>query len=264
MSFECEQIAPLLRSFSLVTKCDVIKDGSVRIATPFRYPNGSLIDVFLTKKNDLFHKLELSDNGQASDYLLDLQIKLWANAKRKTLVSDVCKALDVINEDGVLKINFQEDESDLKLIPEYLVRLAQACIRVTDIAFTQRFRTQGTFVEEVEEFIASTELIYQPSFSVLGCYGKEVDFDFKVKGKHVESLVHTVPTQSLSPHMPAAEVFTRWYDVRNQWDKFQKITVFDSTKESTLRSDDIERLSEVSEVVAFPAEESRLKEMLAA
>lgn len=260
MSFDCISMKEFLSSFSLIKACDVVKDGSLRIATPFQYPNGSLIDVFMSPSSDLTGELELSDKGQTSAYLLDLQIKHWTTTRRKNLVSDICKILGVKNDNGVLKVFFPETE--ITSVSTHLVHLAQACIRVSDIAFTQRFRTQSVFAEDVEEFIAAAQLPYKTGFIVNGRFGKQVEFDFKVQGQKVQSLVQTVSTSSVTAHNISNEVFRKWYDVQHLGD-YQRITVYDSSRD-VFREDDISRLSEVSQVVAFPDESEKLKDLIAA
>ncbi len=259
MNLDCLSLKEYLTSFSLVNDCDVVKDGSLRISTPFQYPNGSSIDVFMSPEN-LLSELELSDKGQTSAYLLDLQIKHWTTARRKTLVSDICKSLGVTNDSGILKVVFQS--ADIKTLPNHLVRLAQACIRVSDIAFTQRFRTQSVFAEDVEEFIEGTQLAYKTGYVVNSRFGKMVEFDFQVQGERIKSLVQTVSTSSVTAHSISNEVFRKWYDVQDR-SEFQRITVYDSSRD-IFRDDDISRLSELSTVVAFPDESGKLKELIAA
>lgn len=260
MKHTCESLKAFLGSFSLIRACDIIRDNSLRIATPFQYPDGSLIDVFLEGDTDLFDTLELTDKGQTTAYLLDLQVKHWTTTRRKTIVADICKSLGVMHEGGVFKIRFPNTE--ISSVSDYLVRLAQACIRVTDVVFTQRFRTQGVFFEDVEEFISGISVPYETGIILPGRFGKQVEFDFKVHGKKVESVIQTVSSPSTAVHGISTEVFTRWFDIFHLRNSYQLVTLYDSGRD--FRSDDIQRLSEVSEVVAFPAEQDRLKEMLAA
>ena len=56
----------------LVEDYDTVRDGSFRLATPFRYPDESHIDVFLKDGGTVFDGFELSDKGQTVAYLLDL------------------------------------------------------------------------------------------------------------------------------------------------------------------------------------------------
>lgn len=261
MTLDCETLKAHLSAFSLMRHCDIVKDKSLRIATPFQYPDGSLIDVFLEGDSELWETLELSDKGQTTSYLLDLQVKHWTTLRRKTIVADICKTLGVKHEGGVFKISFPA--ADIGSVSDYLVRLAQACIRVTDVSFTQRLRSQTLFFEDVEEFLSSIPVEYKTSPVLTGKFGKLIELDFSVRGKMVNSLIQTVSTSSSTTHYLLNEVFTRWYDLGHLRRDHQCITLYDSSCEN-IRPDDISRLSEVSEVIAFPLEQDRLKESIAA
>ena len=261
MKHDCESLKAYLGSFSLVKQCDVVKDNSLRIATPFQYPDGSLIDVFLKGEGDLWETLELSDKGYTTAYLLDLQIKHWTTIRRKTIVSDICKSLGVMHDGGVFKTRILT--SEIESIPDHLVRLAQACIRVTDVAFTQRFRTQGVFLEDMEEFLSGIQVPYEAGVSLPGRFRKQVEFDFLVKGKKVSSIIQTVSSASSAAHILSNEVYRKWVDISHIKHAHRCLTVYDSNSDA-MRPDDLERIGEVSEVIAFPAEEDRLRESLTA
>src|ERR1700755_3438761 len=126
-------------------------NGMLRIATPFNYPNGAQIDLFLESEAGLIKDFILSDYGLTTNYLLDLQIKPWAARKRRQLIEDICSILGVEYRAGKLQIYLKSKA--LQELPQAMVRLAQACIRMADLSFTQRLQLVGTFQDEVEEFI---------------------------------------------------------------------------------------------------------------
>src|SRR5688572_18603411 len=110
MELNCEGVKDLVKSFSLVHQCDVVQNGMLRIATPFFYPNGSQIDLFLESPNELFPRFELSDYGQTADYLTDMQLKLWSTKNRRKLINDVCETLEVKQQSGkfYIPLTFEE------------------------------------------------------------------------------------------------------------------------------------------------------------
>ena len=145
-----------------------------------------------------------------------------------------------------------------------MVRLSQACIRVADLAFTQRFRSVGVFREEFEEFLADEALEYDLLFALPGRYGNTIDVDFRVYGRHVKTLVLTLSTgNAVSAHGLVNEVFRRWYDLESYRKDHQSLTVFDTTND-VFRDDDLARLGDMSLVVGFPADTERLRPILAA
>ena len=154
-------------------------------------------------------------------------------------------------------------EARLAELPMEMVRLAQACIRVTDIAFTQRFRSPVEFQEEFEEFVDSLDRPYEASVKLEGQFGKQVEFDFLVHGEKANSLVQTLSTSNqYAAHGLTNEVFRRWYDIAHQRALFQCVTIYD-TNNNVFRDDDLARMATVSEVIGFPAEHDRLKLALA-
>jgi hypothetical protein len=129
-TFGCEKLKEYLSSFSLIQECDIVKNGAIRFATPFTYPNGSYIDLFLQPKNDLLKSYILSDYGQTYYYLQDSGFNIWGTKKRSQFVTDICESLGVRYKQGMFEIEFGED--NLPQISNFIVRLTQTCIRVTD------------------------------------------------------------------------------------------------------------------------------------
>jgi Domain of unknown function DUF1828 len=260
MILNCESIKEYVNSFSLVKKCDVIQCGDLRIATPFIYPNGSHIDLFLIKTNELFTNYVLSDFGQTADYVADMQFSLWATKKRRTIIDDICQSLRVTNSDGQFEIQLTPEDFTQFYNP--IVRLTQACIRISDLVFTQRLTISGTFQEEIEEFLAVSHLNYEPDIALKGKHDKDIKVDFKVQGKNIISLVQSLSSRTNS-HIIANEIFTRWYDLSSYKSSSQFITVYDQSCDA-YRDDDLGRLSEFSMVLGFPKEQEQLLEALAA
>jgi hypothetical protein len=234
----------------------------LRISTPFQYPDGSQIDVFIGNEEPLFpDKLVLTDLGQTTAYLLDLQVKPWTTAKRKRIINDICTNLEVELRGGALMIPLTTDPND---IPEAIVRLAQACIRIPDVAFTQRFRNVSVLNEEFEEFLSQTELDYEGPVTLLGPFDNEVEVDFRVRGHHVVSLVQTLSTaNSNAAHGLSNEVFRKLYDLKTYSVDHQLLTIYDTTTD-VFRRDDLNRLSTLSTVLGFPAEQDSIHTALAA
>lgn len=260
MSLDCEKIKDIVQSFSLVEACDVIKSGAIRIATPFHYPNGSNIDLFLNPTNDLFKDFILTDLGQTADYVTDMQFNLWATKKRRGLINDICSALGVEQKDSSFQIQIQA--SEINALPQAIVRLAQTCIRATDLIFTQRLQDSGTFQEEVEEFLAAKDLSYEPDITLPGRFQYVIKVDFRVKGRRISSLVQTLSTRT-NNHPAAIEIFRRWYDLESYRNAYQFVTIYDESL-GIYREDDLKRLSEQSIVFGFPKEQAQINEVLAA
>lgn len=259
----CEQLGQLIGGFSLVTHCDVVRNNALRIATPFRYPNGSQIDLFVQEQSDQRARYVLSDFGQTTEYLLDISVKPWSTKRRQQIISDICHILAIEQEGGQLQITLSEDE--MPLFPEALVRLAQACIRMSDLVNTQKLQPTRTFNDEFEEYIGSAiELPYEPNYTLRGIYNNEVKVDYFVTGRHVKSLVQTLATPNpVAAHAVANEMFRRWYDLGNHRTEFSFLSVYNSDT-TVAKEDDLARLGDLSTVFAFPAQVDELEHALAA
>ncbi len=263
MQVTCDTITRAVRDFSLVSQCDVVRSGMLRISTPFKYPNGSNVDLFLRMEKPLLpESLILSDYGQTADYLFDLHIKPWATKKRRQLIEDVCSILEVEQDGGQFLVRL--DANQINEFPDAMVRLAQACIRIADLSYTTRLQTASTFQEEVEEYLSVVELRYEPEVQLIGKYGKPVKIDFEVKGRKIHSLVQTLArTSPANAHHVSLEAFTRWHDIETYIASSQFVTLYDSTSD-VFRSDDLSRLSEKSLVLGFPQDRDQFYEAVAA
>jgi hypothetical protein len=122
----------------------------------------------------------------------------------------------------------------------------------------------GTFQEEVEEFISAKDLPYEPEVTLVGMYGKDVQVDFRVRGKKVTSLIQTLATANPAfAHVVSIEAFRRWYDLSPHKSFNQFITLYDSTSK-VFREDDLSRLNDTSLVLGFPEDQERFQEVIAA
>jgi hypothetical protein len=258
----CDNLRQYVQGFSLVEACDVTNNGMLRISTPFNYPNGSQIDLFLENVGNLYPDYILSDYGQTADYLADTYIKFWISKKRRQLVDDICRTLGVDLYVNRFQIRVKPDQ--LGELPNAMVRLAQACIRVADLTFVQRLQLIGTFQEDVEEFIAGIELPYESDLVLTGRYEREVKVDFRVKGQRTDSLIQTISTPNYTnAHQRALEVFSRWYDLVDYREGSQFVTLYDTSNDIFQRAD-LGRLHDVSFVFGYPDEKAQLQAVLVA
>jgi hypothetical protein len=261
---DCLSIRHELKSFSLALDCDTISNGMLRISTPFRYPDGSNIDVFVgTAAPSLLSgspSLSVTDLGQTIASLLDVHIKPWTTKKRKQVVADICKSLGVDQKGGEFVVEIEKPNE----LSDAIVRVAQTCLRVSDLIFTQRLSTPVSFRDDLEEFVATADLVYESDVPIRGKFNKDVQVDFRVKGTHIESLVLTLATgSSAASHPLSNEVFRKWHDLEGLKTSHQFLSVFDS-RTNVFREEDLARLNDVSTVLAFPAQEDAIRSALAA
>jgi len=258
----CTELQSYLKTFSLVKECDVIRNGALRIATPFQYPNGSSIDLFMKEVNPASDGWILSDQGQTVAYLLDLHINLSATKKRKSIIADICKSLGTEFNDGQFEIKIAK--KDMNDLANRIVLLSQACIRVSDISFTQRLRTTTVFREDMEEFFDAIDLPFESTIPLVGQFNIPVEIDFRVKGKQTTSLIKTLSTgNGTAAHTLSNEILRCWYDLQGLRNQTQFITIFDTTN-NVFRDEDLQRLGTLSSVMGFPADQGSIRATLSA
>jgi hypothetical protein len=261
---DCHQLQQMLGSFSLVKDCDQPADGLLRIATPFQYPDGSLIDVFLAYDHPLYPGgYILSDFGQTAVYLLHFVVRPWESKGQRQVITDICDLFKVHSARGVLSIGLEEDQLP-KELPMAVVRLAQACVRVADLYTMAKPRVGSTFREDVREFILESGLPVDSPFELPGRHGESVFVDFRVRGHKKNSLLQAMPAKGETlPHLRSNEIFASWYELQDLKSQNQFITVVED-KISKARQGDIGRLRDFSEIVYFPRERAHLRTIIAA
>ena len=124
---------------NIVRECNKLKTGVIRLETTFQYPDGSYVDLFLLEESMLEQpfinstninktKLLLTDLGNTTNSLLDSHVELWATQQAREMVKLVCDSLAVDYENGEFRVFI--DEQSQNDLTEYVLRLAQACVRV--------------------------------------------------------------------------------------------------------------------------------------
>ena len=261
---DCSTLEQMAHALPLVKSCDVMRGGALRMSTPFLYPNGDRIDVFLeSKSNHLFRDFSLSDFGQTSLYLRSAQVKLDFPAKKKELLDSILAQFGVHLHGGDLIVEIPESESSD--ISDAIFRLSQACLRFSDFASHQRLRGENPFKSDVEGFLHASGLTYISDAKPVGRFKNSVAVDFEVFGRERKSYICVLA--SLTPsaaHTSATETFRKWYDIADsEKDSHELITVYNSTSISHKRAD-LDRLRNFSKIFAYPSEQDLLKAALAA
>ena len=224
--------------------------GHIRLQTALQYPDSSHIDVFV--RQDAQPSLPghdgvvLTDFGQTTAWLLDLRLKPWLSAKRRRFLDDALATYEATLRGGAIEIDVPRGQP----LGLPVLRLAQACLRMADLMFTQRGSIETAFKDRVEEFLSARDLTFAPDVEILGRHDRFVRVDYHVLGGPRGALVLALGSANpSSAHTIANEVFSRWYDLSVPTVRERRVTVFDDN--SAVRQDDIDRLTDVSEVVAF-------------
>lgn len=243
------QIETAVAGHSLIRDMDRLPAGVMRIETSFQYPDGASVEVFLGHEPSLLPEerapYTLDDAGQTMAWLLDVQVKPWLSSRRRAFVDDALRVYGIRQEGAVLGCRL----SALSELPDGIVRLGQACLRVADLTYTRRAALQTEFTEEIGEVLTDIEVPYDQDVELLGRYGNVVRVDFVAHGASTTSAVLALSSANRSQaHVLANEVFRRWYDLDVPERSEQRVTVWDD-RHDVYRDDDLQRLHEISSLV---------------
>jgi len=260
---DCSKVSEFSSRISIVVDCQQVGPDLLRITTNFKYPDGSFIDLFLKEQPDsLYDSFVVTDLGETTAYLLELNIRPWKTTKRKEAIARICQTLGVTQDGGELQIKLAQYEA--AKLPEALLNLAQCCIRVSDLTLGYQLRSVSGFKDDVEEFLDGTGFPYEIDVPLKGSLANIVTVDFQVEGPHRTSIIQTLSASNsvVGAHV-AHDLFSKWYDIRILKPTRNFITVFDSSTD-VFREPDLLRFEDFSSVIGFPDEQQELLNNLAA
>jgi Domain of unknown function DUF1828 len=262
MTIDCSNIAQLVNHVPLVRNCDRVRSGALRMSTAFYYPNGDYIDVFLERTLPLVDAYQLSDFGQTFVYLRDAQSPLGSTSRKREIIDDILSAHDVKISESDLYVVLKGD--DLNDLSDAIMRLSQACVRISDFATHQRLRSSNSFRDDVEDFFDAHNLLYVQDVKVMGAHGKEVRIDFEVVSGKKHSYVNVLAAlNEASAHASANEIFVKWYDLvlTGIMETRNLVTIYNSASPA-IKEVDLARLRDYSSVLSYPEEQESIASIL--
>lgn len=257
MRLSCENLQQFVFSLPMVQECDVVKNGALRLSTPFVYPNGDHIDVFLEPAHSLYGGYSISDYGQTAQYVKDWNSGISSSGRKRQILGDILHQFGVKLRNGDLYIEIAPAE--VAEISAAMLKLTQACVRISEFSVHQRQRATNPFREDVAGFLETKSLPFASDVKVQGKFDNDIRIDFAVHGpQRLSYVLLLTPTTEQGSHSSSNEIFRKWYDLRDI--PFNRVTVFNSV--SPVRGDDILRLREQSRVVSYPKQEAELVSIL--
>lgn len=223
----CEKIAAQLGSMFV---CSTV-DQHVRIRTPFLYPDGDVIDVYLVEQNG---KMALTDFGESLRWLRSQSSSMKKTPKQKMFVHDVCMTHRAELQNGMLLVRLES----INALADAVIRLGQASARVADIVFTMRVRSTQSATDEVEEYLREKDVTYRRGENISGRSGRLWNIDFVVTANENVSLVQVLSTGSrVTAKNIVNQVVAMWVDINPtqrdlfQADKARRVSLFDDTSD---------------------------------
>lgn len=214
----------------------------VRIRTPFMYPDGDVIDLFLQQD-----KATLSDLGETVRWLRMQSLSERRSPKQRQLIEDVCLTHGVEFFRGVLMVRVRQPED----LAAAITRLGLAAVRVADLWFTFRTRAIESVTDEVADFLIERNVPYERSEKIPGRSGRVWRPDFHTRLPQRSALVHLLSTGSRAAAKGITEhVLAAWYDLSYLQvgpEALRFVSLFDDTMDVWVE-EDFRLLSDLSEV----------------
>jgi hypothetical protein len=204
------------------------KGDALRVRTPFLFPDGDVVDVFVKRHGS---ELTLTDFGEALGWLRMQSRSERRTAKQQRMVHDICATQGVELFKGQLVLRCATPSA----FPEALVRLAEAMVRVADISLTLRARTQESRTDDVAELLSARCIAFERAVRVAGRSGREWVIDFHTRTPSRSTLVCVLAPGSRAAAKRLTEhVFTTWHDLAVEaggGDRPLFVSLFDDTTE---------------------------------
>ncbi len=250
----CDYIA---ENMGELFECSSIS-GYTRIRTPYLYPDGDVIDLFLSQTDG--GSSTLTDLGETLGWLRTQMVSERKTDRQRRLIEDVCLTHGVELYRGMLMVrvkNFGE-------VAEAVSRLSQAALRVSDLWFTFRNQAAASINDEVEEFLAAREIRFERGERLIGRSGHTWRVDFHTRTAERSALVNVLSTGSRpSARRQAEHTLATWHDLSNLRigpESLRFVSLFDDELD-VWAPEDFSLVEDVSEV-AYWSRKDEFAEML--
>lgn len=223
----------LSRQLGALFECKPHK-GYVRVRTPFYYPDGGVVDIFVQFTENRF---TVSDLGEALGWLKLQAVSTQRSPKQQRLLQDVCLTLGVELFRGQLLLRSEHMDA----LSETVLRLGQAVVRVADLWFTLRARSIESVTDEVSDFLQEQRITFERAIKLPGRSGRDWMVDFYTRTERRSALVFVLASGSRAGARRVAEhVVAGWHDlslfrVGPQPHRF--VSLFDDTSDIWIEED---------------------------
>ena len=183
------------------------RDGLLRVRTPFWYPDGGVVDVFVKERDG---KFTLSDLGEALGWLRSQSLSGRRTPRQQKLVQDVCVTQGVEIFKGQLLLRCENPAG----LANCVVRLGQAMVRVADLWFTTRTRSVESITDEVADLLQEKQIPYERGVKLSGRSTREWSIDFQTRTAEQSALVCVLSSGSRAAARSISEhVLAEWHDL---------------------------------------------------
>jgi hypothetical protein len=199
----------------------------IRVRTPFLYPDGGIIDLFVLERDG---RIEVTDFGEALGWLRLQSPGGQLSPKQKRLVEDVCLTLGIELFRGQLVRRVRDGS-----VSRAVLDVAQAGLRVTDLWFTMRTRAVETVADEIGDWLAEKAIPFERGVTHPGRSGRIWKVDYQTHLPERTSLVFLLATGSRAAARRVTEhVVTGLYDLSHLkvvQPRLSFVSLFDNTED---------------------------------
>ncbi len=215
-----------------------------RVRTPFWYPDGGVVDVFVKQHGETF---TLTDLGESLGWLRMQTLATKRSPKQQKLVQDICTTQGVELFKGQLVLRC----SDPNQFSQALVRLGQAIVRVADLWFTTRTRSVESATDEVADLLQERAIAFERGVKLAGRSGRDWTIDFQTRTPAQSALVCVLASGSRAAARRVSEhVVAAWHDlnpIKTGAQPMRFVSLFDDTSD-VWGEEDFRLVESVSEV----------------
>lgn len=231
-------------------ECSQAPIEGVRIRTPFLYPDGGVIDVFVLETNNGY---EVTDFSEAVGWLRMQTVTGKLTVTQRDNIRDIGQTLGTEFKKGEIIYRC----NDLSEVSEAVQIVGQAVLRVADLWFLLSHSVSHSIADEVEEWLQEKEIASERNVRATGRSGREWNVHFKTSIAENVSLVFVLSTGNRARVRPITEhVATGCMDLMNSLngdtstDKLKMVSLFDDTVD-VWRTEDYALLEPVSEIACW-------------
>jgi hypothetical protein len=218
----------------------------IRVRTPFLYPDGGIIDLFVLERDG---RTEVTDFGEALGWLRLQFPGGQLSPKQKRLVENVCLTLGVELFRGQLVRRAGDGD-----VARAVVETAQAALRVADLWFTTRTRAVETVADEIGDWLGERAIPFDRDVSHPGRSGRIWKVDYQTHLPERTSLIFLLATGSRAAARRVTEhVVTGLYDLSHLkvvQPRLSFVSLFDDT-EDVWQEEDFRLVQELSTVARW-------------
>lgn len=232
-------------------------DEFTKIQTPYLYPDGDVVDIFVKYQDSGFI---LTDLGETIGWLLTNSISNSLSEKKDELIKDSLIIYQVERYKGMLIKRCENAEN----LSSAVIDLCQAIIRVSDVSFTFSGKTTNSFYQDVADFLMEEKFDFERNVAYQGQSERERKIEFKVINQDNISLIKGLHYTTKSQANSRSDI------INSCWSDLQYIRTTNSNINFiSLINDELEipypeniRLLESNSIIAYWSEKNQLKNLL--